>query len=888
MRDGGIPAPVDQSPRLAMSKIVVPSTTAAIARAKLEQAFLDGAKRKLMLIKAPTGYGKTMLAAAWARRLSDDGAAVAWLTLDADDNEPSVLARYIASAFEKSSPDLAMDAVAFAKASSLAPARNLVSLIANAACEADDEIYLFLDEYQAITDATCHDLVSQLLRYTLSNFHVVLISRAEPRLSVSKLRLEEQYAEIDTSDLRFDARETAHFLGAELVQKLGRRGVWRLVKATEGWPAAIQLARIALRRAADPVAQIRGLSGSSPNIAQYLDDTVKSLEPALVDFLIKTSVLQHMNGALCDAVTGRSDGSAILDSLRREQFLLETIDGTPDWLRHHRLMRDHLLSRLRSTQGEMTSVLYRRAHEWSVANGFYKDAAHYAMQAGDHHAAVEAVKACGMDLIARSELATLLSWARHLPDELVREQYDVALALAWGMALVTRFKEARAYLDQAERALPANRKDDHWRVRAARAVLSMLEDDIHAGSKIASDCLKHARFDDFTTNALRNVVLYHHLRIGASLPDDVAATGDDAGRASALPAAFRCCLLGVGAMKRLQLSEAGEHFSRGKAIAQEHFGVNSVVAAMVDGLVAQHLYESGQSAQAELIAIDHLELIETTSFHESFLQTFRTLSRAAASRGDVGTAFSLLNRAERLAWDRGWKRVVATLIAERLKISLGVGDLAGATGLKASLDQLLAGAGDTDSGIAIITTHAEGLLALADDQAEAAIALLQRARDLHLDLGDQLSSLYVEIDLARAQARTGSLNLATTLLSDIVAKAERSGCLTCLASIDPEIRNLTGDEKPVSEMAYVAERTGAEPSDRPILTIREQSIVAFIASGRSNKEIARELGVGPETIKTQLKRIFHKLSAETRTQAVVRAQYLGLLGVHQQASQMRH
>lgn len=867
---------------------MVPSTTSGIARVRLEQTLLDGAKRKLVLIKAPTGYGKTTLAAAWARQLINEGATVAWLTLDADDNEPSVLASHIASAFEKASPDLVRDAVSFAKASSLAPARNLVSLIANAACDTDEEIYLFLDEFQAISDPACHDHISQLLRYTLSNFHVVLISRAEPRLSVSKLRLEEQYAEIVTSDLLFDARETAQFLGTELAQKLGRRGIWRLVKATEGWPAAIQLARIALRKASDPVTQIRGLSGASPNIAEYLEDTVKSLEPPLVDFLIKTSVLQQMNGAMCDAVTGRTDGPAMLDSLRREQFMLETIGGAPDWLRYHRLMRDHLLSRLRATQGDIAPVLYRRAHDWCVANGLFRDAADYAIQAGDHPAAVEAVKACGMDLIARSELATLLSWARHLPEELVREQFEVAIALAWGMALVTRFKEARAYLDLAEHALPADRGDDLWRVRAARAVLSMLKDDIRAGSEIASECLKHARFDDFTTSALGNVVLYHRLRSGALPLDDGTMAMDDAGRAAALPVAFRHCLLGVGAMKRLQLHEAGEHLSRAQAVAKDHFGANSVVAAMVDGLVTQHLNECGHHAQAELMAIDHLELIETTSFHESFLQTFRSLSRAAASRGDTRTAFSLLNRAERLAWDRGWKRVVAALITERLKISLGAGDLVGAAGLKPSLDQLQAGSHDADSGVVCNTAYADGLLALADGEADSAVKLLQRARDLHIALGDELSSLYVGIDLARAHMRAGSRATATDLLCDIIAKAESSGCQACLSSIDTELRSLTRGEEQADELGLPSEPTTADPSDRPILTIREQSIIAFIASGRSNKEIARELGVGPETIKTQLKRIFHKLSAETRTQAVVRAQYLGLLGVHQQASQMRH
>lgn len=888
MRERGESAPVDQSPRLATSKVAIPPTGTSIERGRLQQALTEGAKRKLALIKAPTGYGKTTLAAMWAQRLRDEGALVAWLTLDADDNEPSLFARYIASAFEVSSPELAQEAIEFAKTSSLAPARNLVSLIANAACEVDDEIYLFLDEYQTVTDVGCHDLVSQLLRYTLSNFHLVLISRAEPRLSVSRYKLEEQFAEVGTADLLFDAEETARFFGPELLQKLGRRGVWKLLKATEGWPAAMQLARITLRRAADPLTQIQNLSGSSRNISEYLEDTIAALDPALVDFLIKTSVLQHMNAPLCDAVTGGSDASASLANLRREQVLLETFDGAPDWFRHHRLMRDHLLARLRSMHKELMPLLYRRAYEWSAANGLHKDAAHYAMQAGEHRDAVAAVKACGMDLIARGDLATLLSWARQLPDELVREQYDVALALAWGMALVTRFKEARAYLDQAERALPTGSFDDQLKVRAARAVLRMLEDDSASGGEIASQCLKQGRFDDFTTDALRNVVRYHRLRIGAPSLDDEPHQADVAEGPSALPAAFHCCLRGVAAMKRLQLNEAAEHFARGNAIAQQRFGLNSVVAAMVDGLIAQRLYESGECAQAELIIIDHLELIETTSFHESFLQAFRTLSRAAASRGDVGMALSLLNRGERLAWERGWKRVVATLIGERLHLSLQAGDLVGASALTNSLDQLLASAAGVESDIAITAAHAHGRLALASDQPAAAIVPLQFARDRLLTFGDELGALYVGIDLASAHARIGSLAAASGLLTSIMEKAERYGCRAGLVSIDPEMRDLIYRDRVRSETNAAVHPAPPEQADRPVLTVREQSIVAFIASGRSNKEIARELGVGPETIKTQLKRIFQKLSAETRTQAVVRAQYLGLLGAHAQSSQMRH
>jgi LuxR family transcriptional regulator, maltose regulon positive regulatory protein len=899
-QDTGHPVLVEL-PRIALTKTVPPAVRKfAVQRPALLRFLDNAAARRLVLFGAPAGYGKSTLAAEWYQRLRDAGAIVAWLSLDAEDNEPNAFAYHLACAIESAAPSLGRDAIELLKASSLLPARSIISSLLNAVSEIDSETYLFLDDFHVVADRRCDGLMTLILRYAPSNLHLVLVSRSEPRFSLSRLRLDDELVEVDLSLLRFTLKETEVFLGEALSNGLGATGVAKLHCATEGWPAALQLARIFLVNSPDPLAHVGTISGTTRTISEYFEDTLATEPEPVVDFLLKTSILDQMNGSLCSAVAGIPDGASMLQNLERKQFLLVPLDEYGNWYRYHHLLREFLLDRLRAKMPDQLPAIYRRAYRWYSVRELWREAVQYAIAAEDYPMALEYIANCAMTLVMKGDLLTLLSWEQQLPKELMSSQLEVKLALAWGMSLVTRFKEAEVLLTQVEAgAHKSPRSDLWWRCRAARAVFRALSDDGARGPEIALECLAGHKFDAFNFNALCNVARYAYLKSGDwnafyAVPNPDVSAGE---AAYVLAENYRLCLYGLAAVKQLKFDEGLEFYAAAQSLAEKYAGAKSVTASMLTGLIARLQYERGDVAGAEVRILDSLELIETTAFQEGFRNAYFVLVRAAAIRGDRTRAISLLNRAERLSLERGWGVVIAMLLVERTRVLLANGNTSEAYALLPAFEELHARhPAGSSAPIRTWNMVSRGLIETALGNLEDAAISLGGAFDVLLATGDRFVALRVGIDLAVLHSRLGSSTKAHDLLRQLMSWGAHANISSFVVDHDRRIVPILSQARDVGVFDEDREtlkfvngllerlreraretRKPAVARPRDELTARERSIVEFIARGRSNKEIARELGVAPETIKTHLKRIFQKLSAESRTQAVVRAQSLGML-----------
>ena len=887
-----------------LTKTVPPAIRKSALHRPALLRFLDNATaRRLVLFGAPAGYGKSTLAAQWYQRLRDAGAIVAWLGLDAEDNEPSVFAYHLACAIESAAPSLGRNTIELLKASSLLPPRNIISSLLNAVSEIDSETYLFLEDFHVVPDQRCHALMTLILRYAPSNLHLVLLSRSEPRFSLSRLRLEDELVEVDLSLLRFTPEETNDFLGEALSRQLGAAGIAKLHSATEGWPAALQLARIALLNSTDPLAFVGTISGTTRTISEYFEDMLATQPKPVVDFLLKTSILDRMNASLCSAVAGILDATSMLQTLERDQLLLVPLDEHGNWYRYHHLLREFLLDRLRAERPDQVAVIYRRAHRWYSVRELWREAVQYAIAAEDYSLALEYIENCAMTLVGKGDLLTLLSWEQQLSKELMCSQLEVKLALAWGMSLVTRFKEAGVLLTQVEAGVRKSSGSDlWWRSRGARAVFCALSDDSASGPEVALECLAGHKFDAFYFTALCNVLRYAYLKSGDwnafyAVPNPDVSVGETS---YVLAENHRLCLYGLAAVKQLKFDEGLEFYTAAQSLAEKYAGSKSVTASMLTGLIARLQYERGDVADAEVRVLDSLDLIETTALHEGFLNAYFVLVRAAAIRGDRTRALRLLNRAERLSLERGWGAVGAVFLMERTRILLADGNISEANALLPAFEELHARhpAGSSCSSVAIRTWSmvSKGLIETASGNLKDAAISLGGAFDVLLAAGDRLAALRVGIDLAVLHSRLGSSTKAYDLLGQLMSWGAHANMSSFVLDHDPRIVPILSQARDVGvfdedrgALKFVngllerlrkrARETGKPAVARPRdeLTARERSIVEFIARGRSNKEIARELGVAPETIKTHLKRIFQKLSAESRTQAVVRAQSLGVL-----------
>src|ERR1700722_2861187 len=401
-----------------------------VPRQRLMQALGEGLARGRVLVCAPAGSGKTALLAHWAR---GGGRAVAWLALDGGDNDPARFWRYAVAALDRARPGLA------ARVGPLppGPAEGLVTALINelAADPGPDEVVLVLDDYHLVDSGPVHQSVAFLLENLPPGLRVVVSGRADPPLPLARLRARGQLAELRAADLRFTPEEAAELLGETAGPGLPGPAGAALVARTEGWAAGLQLAGLSLRGHPDPAGFVAAFSGSHRFVLDYLADEVLDGQPAEVRaFLLETSVLERLSGELCDAVTGRAGGQAMLAGIERAGLFLVPLDEVRGWWRYHHLFADLLRARLQAEQPGRVRALHRAAAAWCDEHDLADDAVRHALAAGNAAWAARLVERHVETLLGRSEGATLQRWLAALPAGLAGSRPRLGLAQAYGAA----------------------------------------------------------------------------------------------------------------------------------------------------------------------------------------------------------------------------------------------------------------------------------------------------------------------------------------------------------------------------------------------------------------------------------------------------------------------
>src|SRR3984885_10591409 len=476
------------------TKIVPARLGGLVARPRL-LAMLSGLPAKrLGVIKAPAGFGKTSLAAAWAEQLEQEGCAVAWLTIDSDDDEATRFLFYLSQAVRHACPGVGAGAIELILENNLIDPPAVLSSLINDLTEVEEDVYFFFEDYHWLSASRIHQTVAYFLKHAPSHCHVVLTTRTEPPLPLATLRAQNQLIEIDAVALRFDIQETQAFLDNTKPGVLELPDVQLLQRKTEGWPAALRIISSMPSQPGFGLKEyVHNLSGSQRPIAAYLVEMLDGLPVEVVDFMLRTAVLDRLSGPLCEAVTGSSSSRTILASLAQRQMLLTPLDHDGVWLRYHALLTEFLRQRLESDRGIETRELHQRAALWYASHKLWTEAVQHAITAGDSDRAISWIKNCAMALIKRGDLFTLLEWQRQFPDELMRGQPEVRLAIAWGLSLAQRFDEALQLATEIENELAAthlSESDLLSECQTIRSVALVLKDDSEQALPLAQACLK--------------------------------------------------------------------------------------------------------------------------------------------------------------------------------------------------------------------------------------------------------------------------------------------------------------------------------------------------------------------------------------------------------------
>src|SRR3989440_718553 len=435
-----------------------------VRRPHLVERLQQAVERPLTLIAAPAGFGKTTLLSTWLEHAS---LPAAWISLEHDDDDLTRFWSYVFTALSRVYPGGGTSSLALLQASTLSPLppiETALSVWINELATLPHEIALVLDDYHLITAQPIHRAVTYLLDHLPPQLHLIIVTRADPPLSLARLRARGHLTEIRAADLRFTAEETAAFLTRALGLELSAQDIATLEARTEGWIAGLQLAALSMQGRKDIPGFLEAITGSHRYIIDYLVEEVLARQPEPVQtFLLQTAILERLQGSLCEAVMGvmrepggEASGQAMLEQLEQANLFLVPLDDERLWYRYHQLFAEALRHRLQRKHPALVPELHKRASAWYEQQGLTRDAVHHALAATDFVQAAHLIEQAFNSLLRRGEIATLQRWAAALPDELVRSNIELSVLQGWLLFVSGKNDAAELHLQNIEHTFGIN------------------------------------------------------------------------------------------------------------------------------------------------------------------------------------------------------------------------------------------------------------------------------------------------------------------------------------------------------------------------------------------------------------------------------------------------
>ena len=865
---------------LLTTKLYIPRVRSKLVpRPRLIERLDAGLHRKLTLVSAPAGFGKTTLVTEWLNRTERP---FTWLSLDENDNDPARFLTYFVAALQRIDPAIGQAAQAMLQAPQPPPLESLLTTLINDIAATPTLFVLVLDDYHLIHTLPIHQQLSFLLEHQPASMHLVIVTREDPPLPLSRLRARGHTMEVRQDDLRFTGKETADFLRRGMRLELSSADVAALHRRTEGWIAGLQLAALSLRGRDDVPQFVESFTGSHRYVLDYLIEEVVQRQPADVQgFLLKTSILDHFTAPLCDAVAERDDSRELLLALEHANLFIVPLDESRQWYRYHRLFAELLRQQLRTAGMEsLAPELHRRASRWYEAAGFLADAVQHALAASDWERAAALILDASETMLKRGEVTTLLGWLQALPDEEVRAHPQLWLNLSWALILTGQLDVAASYLAQADAAA----RDDAallGDIVSAQAYIARARGDDHRTIALSQRALSLLPSDGLAQRSIVAVNLgIAHWSSGHLMEAEQALK--EAEHAAQQSGNHYTRLIALGFLAVVQAARGRLHQAAELCRQAIRLGEQSPPGALAHNELSALLYEWNDLEAAA----DHLqrgiELGRRSGNLEVQSGGYRTLARVKQAQGDAPAALDALQEAHQLV------REVDVPPLERVRntdchvqIALAQGDLATATRWA---EQVTEDADASPFYPRLGLTQAR--LLLAQNEKAAAAEQLEGWYETAMREGWQYGVIEVRV-LQTLAAPTPDEALA--FLADGLALAEPEGYVrTFVDKGEPMAALLREAAAQGVAPEYVRRLLAAfsrppaplRPPTQPLiepLSDRELEVLYLLVGGQTNQEMAQVLCVSINTVKTHLRNIYGKLGVNSRREATAQAKKLGLV-----------
>ena len=865
---------------LLLTKLFVPPLRPnLVPRPRLLKQLSAGMKGALTLISAPAGYGKTTLIGEWR---AGPGAEVplAWLSLDAGDDDSARFWPYFFTALNTIQEGLADEALSLFNAFQLPSIETLLTILMNDLICFSQDFVLVLDDLHVITKPKVHQMLAYLLDHLPKQMHVVILTRADPPLPLARLRVSGQLVDIRQEDLRFTPAEATTFLNDVMGLKLKADDIVALMARTEGWIAGLQLAALSLLGQEDPSDVIATFGGGYHYIVEYLVQEVLSRQPdPLRMFLLQTSILNRLSGPLCNALTSESDGEAMLERLEQANIFLSQLGGECCWYRYHHLFADVTHNLLRQTYPDQIPELHRRAAIWYEQNDFVPEAIEHALASEDWGYAGSLIDVYSSIVWRSGEVTKVLEWVEKLPDEVAFSYPRLIVNYGWSCVLTGRFEDCEAACTRIE---PLIRDNPQLQVDllTVQVFLARARGQQEQAVELVLKAQELSETGSVETRALlmlsQSIALWDLGKVSesASAADEAAYLAEQAHNWHAWAVMQGFLGLAQAAFGNLHLAE--EIYKR---VTRPIQGIPKWAGGgFAQVCLSALFYEWDDLEQAEVYASAGLQYSQITGHSEIQMNCYRQLAFIYQAQQKPHKAWHVLDNAEQVVRKHPLPRLWGP---EHIQIALAQTDLNKALHWSKHVH------GEYGAAIHYPAIPLESAkLAIAQgDRSTAADLLATRFSEASRD---GIRYAQIEIRILQALASTDE-EQAVAYFYEALAWAEPEGF--CRIFVDQGVALIPLLQRAaqlghysryaVQLLSAINRVTGSAPlAAQPLvepLSERELQVLRLVAAGKSNREIADELVIALGTVKRHVYNIFGKLNVHSRTECTARARLLHLL-----------
>lgn len=875
----------------------------------------------LTLVQTPAGYGKSSLLSQWFQALRRGGHCACWLSVDRSDTEPAALLTYLAAALSNAGVrfDPTVDSIAAANVYS-EPEPLLTSLV-NSLEQHRESVSIFIDDVHLLEAAPLATL-SRLIECSPEPIHYVLASRTVPALNLARPRARGKLIELAAADLRFTPDETQSFLRSSADCPWADSELATVEQRTEGWIVGIKLMRLAVRQGAAPSALLSSFNGSRRSVSDFFTEEVLLSQPEEVrDFLLRTSVLEQLCPALCDAVTGNGNGRQMLNFIESSGLFLLRLDDERYWYRYHHLFAECLRQRLREEDPGAEHELQLRASRWLWGNGFHLEAVRCALDGDAPREAADLLEQRCQDMTYNGQLRIVSRLAARIPSEFLHRCPRLLLSLAWLLMRSLRFEEAAHLLSIAKRLIdereskgqadPAELRRLRHLLLHREMTLAAAHDDAPRVEQLCRQLVEELREEShpYIAGTIYAQLLYAR-REQYLLEDLDRLTATAEGILARSPYTFAA--IGLQASIGPSLFFAGRSdaaqrlLEAGLAEAVRFVSLNSAMTALPALPLSEILYEANNLTRAEELIERTLPHATELCFVDQLMPGYLVKARLAHVHGDLAGALQCLDDGLSVAVERGLERLRLALVAERVRLLCQHGRLdearhfARCAGIPGDIGELVPSRSITTCDE--LRALAWVRIALGDGRTQEALSLGKQWRRHVMSRGAVRSLVRWDLLLAQALCLQGDQRAAQRTLREAISKASSSRLVRSFVDEGPMIHTLLagiyeGDLEVLhpsdafaAEVLEIFARNGkgggpvrqqTRESEPAVLlgrlTSKECEILGLVSSGLRNREVAQKLGMTEGSVKWYMQQVYDKIGTRRRLQAVERARQFGLI-----------